>query len=266
MVYCSECGTENEENARFCSKCGAEIITDLGAIRRPVRRKQIFGLPSGIFIAVITLIIVLAGMSLIYSNFLSGTVTGSGKLITEEKDFSNFGAVNAEKGFNVEITQSTSYSIRITADENVINKIQVTKTGNTLNIGLKPGDYISLTLKAKITMPDLDELELSGGSHGKVEGFYNLDTIFLDLSGGSSVEMEGSAEDLILDASSGSHLSLGDFSVDIAEIELSGGSSGVINVSATLDADLSGGSHLEYFGDPELGDIEKSGGSSLKKR
>jgi hypothetical protein len=266
MPYCSECGTENEENARFCSKCGAEITTDFEATRRPVRRKQIFGLPSGIFIVVITIIIALAGVGLIYSNILSGTVTGSGKLITEDKEFSNFEVVNAEKGFNVEITQSTSYSVSITADENVINKIQVTKTGNTLNIGLKPGSYISVILRAKITMPDLDELELSGGSHGTVQGFYNLDTIVLDLSGGSSVEMEGSADDLILDASSGSHLKLGDFSVDQAEIELSGGSSGVVNVNGTLDADLSGGSNLEYIGDPELGNIEKSGGSSLNKR
>ena len=59
---------------------------------------------------------------------------------------------------------------------------------------------------------------------------------------------------------------LADFSVDHAQIELSGGSSGVVNVDGRLDADLSGGSHLDYIGDAELGDIEKSGGSSLNKR
>jgi hypothetical protein len=31
MVYCSKCGTDNEDDARFCRKCGHDLLPHLGA-------------------------------------------------------------------------------------------------------------------------------------------------------------------------------------------------------------------------------------------
>ena len=109
-------------------------------------------------------------------------------------------------------------------------------------------------------------MELSGGSHGYVDGFTSLDEFYLDLSGGSHADLEGSADVLIVDASGGSHIELSEFSVEDADIELSGGSFGTINVSGRLDADVSGGSHLTYIGDPILGDIVQTSGSTVSMK
>ena len=64
MVYCSKCGTDNEEDTKFCVKCGAELYPERGVRRRPVRRDECFGLPRGgaIFGFVIGLIIILVGL------------------------------------------------------------------------------------------------------------------------------------------------------------------------------------------------------------
>ncbi len=51
-----------------------------------------------------------------------------------------------------------------------------------------------------------------------------------------------------------------------ADIELSGGSHGTINVNGRLNADVSGGSQLTYIGDPTLGDIEKTSGSTVSRK
>ena len=66
-------------------------------------------------------------------------IVGSGILDTEEMTFTDFTIVEAGWGFNVDINQSDSYSISITADDNMFDYIETSKTGNTLNIGLKLG-------------------------------------------------------------------------------------------------------------------------------
>jgi len=214
---------------------------------------------------------------------IRGDVTGSGNLDTQEMDFSGFTRVDAGYGFEVEILQSDTYSITITADDNLFEYIQVSKEGETLKIGLKPGySYVSTTLKAEIAMPDLYELELSGGSHGTVQGFSSSHDLTLDLSGGSrvtgditagyadfdlsggsSVQLQGSANDIVINASSGSHMELANFPVDNADVNLSGGSRGTVNLDGILNADLSGGSHLIYLGTPNMGDIDISGSSTI---
>ena len=183
--------------------------------------------------------------------------------------------------------------------------IEVTKSGDTLRIRLTGfRSYISVTFVAKITMPDLYGINLSGGSQADITGFSSShdfsaqlsggseitgniiagDADFdlsggsritgnitagdtdLDLSGGSQVNLEGTADDLNINSSGGSQLDLEGFSADNADINLSGGSSATVNVDGTLDVNLSGGSRVIYVGEPTLGDIDLSGDSTVSKK
>jgi len=66
MVYCTKCGTKNEEDAAVCIKCGAPLVTQ-PPWRRARRRteEECFGLPHGGAIVglVIGIIIIIAGIS-----------------------------------------------------------------------------------------------------------------------------------------------------------------------------------------------------------
>ena len=66
MVYCTKCGTKNEEDAVVCVKCGASLVAR-PAWRRERRRpeKECFGLPYGGAIVglIIGVIIIVAGIS-----------------------------------------------------------------------------------------------------------------------------------------------------------------------------------------------------------
>ena len=68
MVYCPKCGTQNEDTAEYCVKCGANLQTGTYASRRDERRRmehECFGLPHGGAIAglVIGIIILIWGLS-----------------------------------------------------------------------------------------------------------------------------------------------------------------------------------------------------------
>jgi hypothetical protein len=72
VVYCSKCGTQNPDDAKICSNCGAPLYTVgqryPGSEREHYRRVEgeCFGLPNGGMIAglIVGIIIILAGLGL----------------------------------------------------------------------------------------------------------------------------------------------------------------------------------------------------------
>jgi hypothetical protein len=76
MVYCSKCGTQNKDDSRNCTNCGAPLYTVgerySGSDREHYKRveNECFGLPNGGAIATLVfgVIIILVGVSL----FLQG--------------------------------------------------------------------------------------------------------------------------------------------------------------------------------------------------
>jgi hypothetical protein len=85
-----------------------------------------------------------------------------------------------------------------------------------------------------------------------------------NVSGASDLKLSGSGEDLVMDVSGAGTADLADFQVGDASIEASGASSAKVNASGRLDAEASGASHLEYFGNPTLGRIEATGASTIE--
>jgi len=63
MVYCQECGTNNDDTADHCSNCGASLRSRSRVPRR-AGRDECFGLPQGgaIFGIIIGLVIIITGL------------------------------------------------------------------------------------------------------------------------------------------------------------------------------------------------------------
>lgn len=235
-------------------------------------------------------IIPLAVFTILFAPLLLMTsccfVTGSGNPITETFDHTDFTSLEVHNGFQVELEQSNDFSIEITVDDNLQEDLVVEKSGSKLIIRLQLNKaYSSVTLSARVTMPDIVKLDLSGGSTANVTGFdlsHNLslemsggsridgdisaDDVDIDMSGGSHVELTGTADNLHADASGGSQLELRAFPVGDADIQLSGGGTATVTASGTLDLDLSGGSHVSYYGEATIGSEDLSGGSTYTKK
>jgi hypothetical protein len=240
-------------------------------------------------------------------------VTEDGKAVTGETetrqyDLTEFTRVDISSAFTYEIKKADDYSISITANSDLFDDIRVVKRGQTLNIGLEisgtPWTIFNTNpnLRAVITMPQLQELESAGATHGTVTGFSSTedlevtasgasrvelqdisagDTAFevsgastvtgditaedieFEVSGASTVQLEGSAVDMAADVSGASHIKLGNLKVYNVDINLSGASNGAINLDGRLDVELSGASQLYYIGEPTLGTLDVTGGSKI---
>ena len=215
-----------------------------------------------------------------------GGLVGSGNLETEAYAFADFTKVEISSAFEFEIQQSSSYSINVTADDNVMEYVQVSQDGQTLKIGLRTITWLGpVTLRASVTMPQLSDLTVSGASRGTVSDFSSNDDLDItvsgaskvtgdivagnvdfDISGASTIQLEGSANDMVADVSGASRFNLEAFTVNNADINFSGASSGTVNLNGRLDADLSGASRLWYIGEPTTTDINTSGASTVSKK
>ena len=106
----------------------------------------------------------------------------------------------------------------------------------------------------------------SGAGKVTTESGFRTADLKIVISGGANLDLEGSGEDLSLDSSGGSKFDLSDFSVSNANITVSGGSQGELNVSGKLDANISGASRVVYRCNPTLGKTSVSAGASLNKK
>lgn len=233
-------------------------------------------------VAIILAIIVVSIIGVVIINFW----IMPGNLITEEKEYSNFTVVDVSSAFKVDIVQSNSYSVNITASENIFDKLDVTQEGNTLVIRAGPNIPFSSVYRAEIGMPELTELILSGASKGTAEGFSNSNSIVLKVSGASRLDMqeihvgdieielsgastliaEGSGSNLVSIVEGASRLDLANFPVENTNMDVSGASQATINLNGRLDAIVSGASALYYIGEPIMGNIETSGNSTVNKK
>jgi hypothetical protein len=229
----------------------------------------------------------------------------TGPTVTRNYDFTDFTIIEIGHAAKLEVTRADTYSISISAGESVFDHIKVTKTGNKLKIDLGNLFFsFPRSPSVKITMPELRGLYLSGASEGNVTGFRSSQDIDLTLSGASELDMDmetgafeceisgaskvtgylkatssdialsgasrieinGSGGDIKIDASGASRVNLANFTVNDADIDLSGASDATLDINGRLDVTLSGASTLRYSGNPTLGTINISGGSELERR
>ncbi len=281
-----------------------------------VNRKGLSVTAIIVIIAIIAIVVMSAGSFVVslladwlpsYFPMPPGTrITGSGTLVTREMAFSGFRVVEIGSTFEVEITRADSYYVSVTADDNLFDYVDISKMGDTLVLDLKQGySYSSITVRARIKMPELNELILSGATRAYVEDFGSSNRLIVSLSGASSLDMEdmsvggleigvsgasiargdvvssgdvkltlsgasrselsGRGRNLVLSVSGASDAKLSRFSVHDAYVKLSGVSNASIDLDGRLDANLSGGSGLTYSGTATLGEIEISSGSTIKR-
>lgn len=204
-----------------------------------------------------------------------------------EFDYKGFTVVETSYGIDVKIVQSQSYSVVLFADADIMDRIVIEASGRTLRIGrrweLFPFGW-SRKARVEISMPAVEGLGASGGSHidismndpssrinvhlsggSSMAGNLTTDTLEIGGSGGSSAEIAGTATVMRLSGSGGSRFRMAGCPARDLDADLSGGSWVEGTASGSLTVQASGGSHVTYHGDARVDRQSLSGGSWIKK-
>jgi hypothetical protein len=186
---------------------------------------------------------------------------GSGKIITEKRALSGFSAIEAGGAIDVDVTQSDSYSVEVTTDDNIMPTIITKVEGETLTIEREDHELFNggSTVHVKISLPKLSALELSGASRG-VASNIKSDKLSLEVSGASKLLISGTVSELHSEVSGASKLEAKGLIADNADVECHGASKAHIHANTSLKIAAGGASQVVYSGTPKV--IEESSGAS----
>jgi hypothetical protein len=199
-------------------------------------------------------------------------VKGSGVAATETRALSEFSAVDlAGVGKLVlKVGEGSSYSVKVTADDNLLPLVETKVNGSTLTIQLK--DSVSLTngvgFTYEITAPKIERIETSGAASVDGSGF-NGGKLELDLSGVGSVKLAGRVEEFRADLSGAGSLNSASLIANDVKVDLSGVGSADVHAEKRIRANVSGLGSINWQGNATdvksdvsgLGSVRKSGSS-----
>ena len=214
-----------------------------------------------------------------------GSIKGSGHITEVEYSFDNFKKLDVSHAFQVSVLPSDTFYVVLSVDDNIVKYLDVYKTGDWLVISMEDNkNYNNVHLFAEIHMPVLRELEGSGASEIEISGFssendFKVDlsgaSVFsgnieagdcnIELSGASVINLNGYCSNLNVEASGASVMNLGNFECYSGNFDFSGASNATVYITDYLSATLSGASVLQYYGDPEIGNLNISGASVITK-
>ncbi len=228
-------------------------------------------LALSIFIAaLIGGVFIVNGFSLIG---VSANIFSSGKengvIKVEKRQTANFKAVDIGGTFDAEIVAGKEFSVEVEGDEALLPLVRTEVYGDTLEIGFhsgwKLGWWKHKTIKLRISMPEIEKLEVSGASKANVAGI-KAETFSIDLSGASSARTEGESKELKIEVSGASKVDAANLKSETVSVDASGACNVEVFASKSIDADASGASKITYSGDPETVKKDTSGASSVKKK
>jgi hypothetical protein len=239
-----------------------------------------------LFSKIVSAALVALSISSCNGNFnLGNSVSGSGKIVTEKRNVSQFNKITVANGLDCEVIQADNFEVTVEADDNLINGIKTQVENNTLVIYSEYNNYINVTSK-KITvkLPKILSLESSSGSTLKSGSLLTGEDITLKSSSGSSMEVEVESDKITLEttsgseqqitgkalklytaSSSGSHIEANELIVNEVYSQSTSGSSTTVNAVLLLDGKASSGSSITYVKTPKEVRVEESSGGSVSK-
>lgn len=234
-----------------------------------------------ILVSLISLALVLPGCSRAGSS-----INGSGRIISNDIEVTDFTRITAQGAFILEISQADDFRITISTDDNLISRIRFLHEEETLKMAIQaPANFFPTLLKVEIHMPRIYGLDMSDGARATLSGFKSTFNFDLEVSGGSTVSgtldagnsvfdvssasqvnLKGSALSLALEASGTSKLDLADFVVNTAQIYLKEKSEADLHINGRVDVKLEDASRIYYLGNPTFSNTSISGGSYMQHK
>ncbi|WP_375444227.1 head GIN domain-containing protein [uncultured Fibrella sp.] len=210
--------------------------------------------------------------------------------VKRNQTFAGIAGLDVSAGINVYLTQGSTESVRIEArgfeDDEVISELRGGKLVLTIRRqnGWKGVFGRNNSVKAYVTVKNLNSIEVSSGAD--LEGETNLvaDDLTLNTSSGADVKLDvkvnrmtvsvssgadvtlsGSAAKLTASVSSGADLDADKLVTDVCYAEASGGGDARVHGRKELYLRASGGGDVTYSGPGQLVSRKTSGGGDINR-
>lgn len=201
---------------------------------------------------------------------------------TQERPITNFTKIELSGSVNVIFRESDTLSLKVTAYSDEMSRVFTEVKNETLEISNK-GKFSS-PVSVVVSAKTLNKVSTSGAVDFKTQNTIQNDTLILDISGSSNVNIvtssknikitQNGASDLILKGRAGSlvaevsgaaELKAYGLQIENAELLTTGASTAKVNVSNKLKANASGASTIKIKGELKEIFAESSSAATIKR-
>ena len=210
------------------------------------------------------------------------SVQGSGNIITQEREVSEFSKVHLKGSGKVFLTPGEKQSLEIKTDDNIMPLIESDVSGNKLTISHGNHHLRPTSFEVYITLENLEGVRISGSGDIIGKGRFVTDTLYAEISGSGDMDLEvetglletkisgsgsihlsGKAEDYTVSISGSGKINAFDVDAKHVSLKVSGSGDCRVSASESLDAKISGSGDVYYRGRPQI-NTKISGSGSLK--
>ncbi|OIP83385.1 MAG: hypothetical protein AUK44_05310 [Porphyromonadaceae bacterium CG2_30_38_12] len=202
--------------------------------------------------------------------------------VDEVRKVDSFTAIDVADNIEVELTQDSTKQLMVSAPQPILSKIKTEVVDGTLKI-YSDQFMLNYPIKVTVSTDSIFELNCSGASkinttdtfrgsrlRIKLSGASQMDADFavtgnseFDLSGASSLTLEGSSQAVTVGASGASKFDGDNFRTRDAQLDASGAAQIRVFADRSLNAKASGGSQIECEGSPKNVKKTEMMGSSI---
>ncbi|MFC2123899.1 head GIN domain-containing protein [Bacteroidota bacterium] len=182
-------------------------------------------------------------------------INSSGSANDYELSIDPFSEVSLSGPFNLRIAQDNNQKLVISAVPEVYEEMEIEVKGETLEVGFRRNItcvQVDEETWINITVPDINEIFISGASEIVSDGDISLDALQITISGTAIIELTGESNDQEISVSGIANASnFGLFSENVT-IDVSGAGELEVYASETLDITVSGAATIKYKGSPAI--------------
>jgi hypothetical protein len=185
-----------------------------------------------------------------------------------DEEFTDFTSIVVTGGWTLTLLQGSDYLVDVTASERAMDEVYVYQRGDELRLSIKSGiGTVTGNLKAIVTVPDLDRIQIDGGVTGTIEAF-ETDELEIEVDGAASIRaLDCDFGKLDIDVDGAATLDFWESSVRDVFLEMDGAA----QLSVTMDGgDLAGVirgvGQVTYRGEVDDEDVDVEGLGRVRRR
>lgn len=179
--------------------------------------------------------------------------TGSGTTVTESREVSGFTQVKLLGFGTLNISQTGTESLTISAYDDVLPHLTAEVTNGVLELGVTP----RLSMKSlrhvdyTLTVKNLDGITLAGAGRVRASDI-QTSSLNVAISGAGDMTISGAAQSQTVRISGAGNYNGQAFQTATAEVTITGAGNAQVNATQSLDATVSGVGGVTYSGSPQV--------------
>lgn len=174
-------------------------------------------------------------------------IIGSGVRASEVRSVAPFTQISASDASNLVITVGEAFSVKVTADDNVLATISTATKGDTLHIETQGSYSVKQAPVVTITLPHLEGIEMRGSGDARIDGV-NGGAVTLRGGGSGDFVVSGRADSIVLRINGSGDADLRALNALDIDAAINGSGSAMIRASRSIRAAVFGSGDIRYSG------------------